>query len=275
MQWYYAVNGKQNGPVDEAALRVLAQEGKLGRDDLVWNTSMGNQWSKAGTVPGLFGDVPVSPGGVAASAVPGAPATPASSAGYESRTPNRDLMAQARQCLAGKWGLAVGVVLVNGLIGVVAGFVPFIGWMISLAITGPLMLGMATVFLAIARSESTEFSQLFDGFKRFGTAFMAYLLMGVFTLLWFLLLIVPGIIAALSYSMTFFILRDNPDMGAMEAIDLSKQVMQGNKWKYFCLQWRFFGWSLLCLFTLGIGYLWLWPYVLASQAKFYEDLQAG
>lgn len=271
MQWYYAVNGKQNGPVDEAVLRVLAQEGKLGRDDLVWNASMGDQWSKAATVPGLFGEAP-SPGGGAA---PGAPVTSSPASDYASRTPNRELMAQARQCLAGNWGLAVGVVLVNGLIGVVAGFIPFIGWMISLAITGPLMLGVATVFLAIARSEAAEFGQLFDGFKRFGTAFVAYLLMGVFTFLWFLLLIVPGIIAALSYSMTFFILRDNPDMGAMEAIDLSKQVMQGNKWKYFCLQWRFFGWSLLCLLTLGIGYLWLWPYMLASQAKFYEDLRAG
>jgi uncharacterized membrane protein len=75
--------------------------------------------------------------------------------------------------------------------------------------------------------------------------------------------------------MTFFILRDNPEIGAMEAIDASKQMMLGNKWKYFCLQCRFLGWALLCVPTLGIGCLWLWPYILASNAKFYEDLRAG
>ena len=89
-----------------------------------------------------------------------------------------------------------------------------------------------------------------------------------------LLLIIPGIIAALSYAMTYYIIVDNESIGALEAIRQSKEMMRGNKWKLFCLGLRFFGWSLLCLLTLGIGYLWLIPYMAISFAKFYGDISS-
>ena len=90
-----------------------------------------------------------------------------------------------------------------------------------------------------------------------------------------LLLIVPGIIAAISYSMAFFIQRDNPDMKAMEAIDASKKMMYGYKWKYFCLGLRFLGWFILGILSCGIGFLWILPYLYISTAKFYIDLKAN
>ena len=135
--------------------------------------------------------------------------------------------------------------------------------------------GLAIVFLTLARSQGATFGMMFDGFMRFGTAFAAYLLMAIFVLLWALLLIVPGIIASLSYSMTYYIIRDDPTVGALEAIGRSKKMMRGSKWKFFCLQWRFLGWALLCLLTLGIGFLWLAPYMMTSMARFYEDLKQG
>lgn len=273
MQWYYATNGQQNGPVDESALFQLAREGKLRPDDLVWNVNMGNQWAKASTVSGLF--AAPDGGGAQISAAPTPQAAGAAAGSHPSATPNRDLMAQARQRLSGNWGLAIGVVVVGGLISFVASVLPLVGWAVNMAISGPLTLGLAAFFLAVARSDSPSFGLLFEGFKRFGTGLLAYLLVSIFTLLWCLLLIIPGIIASLSYSMTFFVLRDNPDLGAMEAIDLSKQMMKGSKWKYFCLQWRFLGWALLCLPTLGIGFLWLWPYIMTSNARFYEDLRGS
>ena len=95
----------------------------------------------------------------------------------------------------------------------------------------------------------------------------------LFTFLWTLLLIIPGIIAVLSYSMTFYILADDNSIGAMEAIDKSKKMMDGYKWKYFCLGLRFIGWSLLCILTLGIGFLWLLPYMQVSVVKFYDDIK--
>jgi uncharacterized membrane protein len=271
MQWYYAVNGQQVGPVEQDVMEALVRDGKVKPDDLVWNASMGTQWVKASTVPGL---------GIRREGIPGVTEPPpmvewSDAATFVSRTANRDLMTQARDCLSGNWGLAVGVVVVGGIISMVAQFIPILGILISLVIGGPLALGIATVFLTIARSEGAEFGMLFDGFKRFATALGAYLLMLLFTLLWTLLFIVPGIIAAIAYSMTFFILRDDPTVGALDAITRSKKMMKGNKWKYFCLQWRFFGWALLCVLTLGIGFLWLQPYMMTSSARFYEDLKQG
>jgi uncharacterized membrane protein len=90
-----------------------------------------------------------------------------------------------------------------------------------------------------------------------------------------LLLIVPGIIAAISYSQTFYILADDPGMDAISAIDKSKKMMRGYKWKYFCLGLRFIGWALLCILTLGIGLFWLDTYMQTSFAKFYDDVKAN
>ncbi|MBV1888515.1 MAG: DUF975 family protein, partial [Urechidicola sp.] len=84
---------------------------------------------------------------------------------------------------------------------------------------------------------------------------------------------IPGIIAALSYSMTFFIIADDESIKPMDAIDESKRMMDGHKWKLFEMYIRFFGWSVLCLLTLGIGFLWFIPYMHVSLAKFYDDLK--
>jgi uncharacterized membrane protein len=89
------------------------------------------------------------------------------------------------------------------------------------------------------------------------------------------LLIVPGIIAAISYSMTFFIIADDRTISPLDAITKSKKMMYGYKWKYFCLCWRFLGWAILCMFTLGIGIFWLVPYVQVSVSKFYDDIKGG
>ena len=127
-------------------------------------------------------------------------------------------------------------------------------------------------FLSLSRNQDAKLEQLFGGFSRFGTAFCAYLLQAIFVFLWMLLLIIPAIIAALSYAMTYYIISDNESIGALDAITASKELMRGNKWKLFCLGLRFIGWSLLCLLTFGIGYLWLMPYMATSFAKFYDDI---
>ena len=78
--------------------------------------------------------------------------------------------------------------------------------------------------------------------------------------------------AGLSYAMTFFILADDDTVGPRQAISKSKEMMTGNRWKLFCLTCRFWGWSLLCVLTCGIGFIWLFPYMAISMAKFYDDL---
>lgn len=101
----------------------------------------------------------------------------------------------------------------------------------------------------------------------------AYLLMCLFIFLWTLLLIIPGIIKALAYSMTPFILQDFPELSVNQAINLSQKMMKGHKFDYFWLGLSFIGWILLGLLTLGIGYIWLIPYMYTSYAAFYEEVK--
>ena len=191
-----------------------------------------------------------------------------------SMTPNAELMTRAREALQGKWGLAAGVflVLIVILCGVQA--IPEAGPFLPLILSGPFSVGLAAFSLALSRGEEANMQQLFSGFqKNFGVNVAAYILISVFVLLWTLLLIIPGIIAAMSYSMTYYIMADENLTDPFEAIKKSKTMMDGNKWKLACLSGRFIGWMLLCVLTLGVGYFWLGPYMNISYAKFYDDIK--
>ena len=135
------------------------------------------------------------------------------------------------------------------------------------------VLSIASFSLSISRNGTPKLTQIFEGFNQFGRILVAYLLMILFIMLWSLLLIVPGIIAAISYSQTFYILIEDDSIEPLDAIEKSKQLMNGFKWKYFCLCFRFLGWALLCVLTFGIGFLWLAPYMQVSFARFYDDLK--
>jgi len=190
-------------------------------------------------------------------------------------TSNKDLMKQARESLSGRWGLAVGAFFVYFLILVAVSLVPILGSIVTLLIGGALALGIATFWLTIARNEDAKLEMIFSGFSNFGKALGLYLLRAIFILLWMLLLIIPGIIASISYALAFFLMSDDPNIGVMEAIDKSKKMMYGYKWKYFCLNLRFLGWILLAILSLGIGLLWVVPYIQVSFAKFYDDVKAN
>ena len=183
---------------------------------------------------------------------------------------NSQFRAAARSQLRGDWLPTVGASLVYAVLINLASMVFFVGIFI---VGGPLTLGFCGYFLRKARGEKAEIENLFEGFKTFGTSFLLYLMEMIFIFLWSLLLIIPGIIKSLSYSMAFFILRDNPGMGSMEALNASKKMMHGYKKKLFYLYLSFIGWALLGLLTLGIGYLWLIPYIYLSTANFYENLK--
>ncbi len=189
---------------------------------------------------------------------------------------NTELMKLAKESLNGKWGLAIGTFLVYEL--VIGGFqqasenYPYTS-LILLFVAGPLAVGISVFSLNISRNNEARFEQIFGGFYNLKTSIIAYLLVVLFTVLWTLLLIIPGIIAAISYAMTFYIIADNPNVEAMDAIDKSKKMMDGYKLKYFYMGLRFFGLALLCILTLGIGFLWLIPYAHVTFAKFYDDIK--
>lgn len=270
MQWYYTKHGQRFGPVDEAELRRLARMGQMMPDDLVWNAAFGDTWASASSVEGLF----TAPPAFAVSAASGADSPPPPPDREPGSTHNRDLMRMARESLQTHWWLAVGVAfLYQAVLSATSWLIPVFGPIASMIITGPLAVGLCLVFLSLARRTKAGVEQLFKGFNQFGTALCAQLLMSLFIFLWMLLLIVPGIIAGYAYSMTFYIIADDPSVKASDAITRSKEMMRGNKWKLFCLYWRFFWWILLCILTLGIGFLWLIPYMQTAMAHFYEDVR--
>jgi len=177
-----------------------------------------------------------------------------------SQTENKELMAQGWNSFTRHWGIGIGGVIVYSLI--VAGIqvIPVLGIIISLVIAGSMMIGLNTLNLAIARGEIAQISQIFEGFSTFKTALIAYLLQFLFILLWTLLLIIPGIIAAYSYAMTFYILADDKTIGARDAIAKSKQMMEGNKAKLFFLTLRFMLWVIIPIVLLGIVFALIIPH---------------
>ncbi|MBR6606854.1 MAG: DUF975 family protein [Prevotella sp.] len=146
--------------------------------------------------------------------------------------------------------------------------------LLATLITLPLSYGILVLFLDFARGEKIENSKLFDGYKYgFQRIFTTGLLQLIYTVLWYLLLIIPGIIKSYSYSMTYYILKDNPELKNNAAIEKSMQMMDGHKMDLFLLHLSFIGWAILCLLTMGIGFIFLIPYIYTAQAHFYEDLK--
>ena len=185
---------------------------------------------------------------------------------------NSQIIAEAKASLSGRWGISIGGFLIYNVILAILQNIPFIGGIGALILGGPMVLGLIYFSLKIARDQEPDIELLFNGFKDFGKALGTYLLMVLYIFAWTLLLIIPGIIKAISYSQTFYILSQDTSIGSEEAILKSMKMMEGHKMRYFLLGLNFIPWVLLCILTLGIGFLWLIPYIHVSYAKFYIDL---
>ncbi len=190
-----------------------------------------------------------------------------------SPTPNAELMAQARVSLADKWHAAALATFVYILIVGIVQVVPVLGLIISLAISGPMIVGFTAYMLSVSRGGSPDIQVVFSQFSNFVKTLLLYLLSTIIIMVGMILLIIPGIIASLALAMSYFVMVDNPNMGVVEAATASYNMMNGNKWKLFCLYCRFIGWAILCCFTLGIGFLWLLPYIMVSSSKFYDEIK--
>lgn len=251
-----------------------------------------------------------------------------------------DFRADAREALRGRWPIAILTGFVASLIGahiatsgggssnsnndstravvrdfqatefwlqyrtlIIAAIVLLVIWLIvTIVIGGAGKLGYATFNLKLVDNKDVALADLFSQFHRLGDGFCMNFLMGLYTLLWTLLFIIPGLIKTYSYAMTPYILAENPGMTATDAITESRRIMDGNKWRLFCLGFSFIGWGLLCaaptliaLFIVSriaietqslavllwiipasipsyIGSLFLTPYQEAAWAAFYRDV---
>ncbi len=173
--------------------------------------------------------------------------------------------------LSGLWLPAVVATLIYALLGAAAGSL----YGLSLLIVGPLNVGYVLFIMKIMDEKQADYNRLFAGFNNYVNTLVAGLLYTVIVGIGFVLLIVPGIIAACGLSMTFIIMAENDKISGVDALQMSWNMMKGHKWGYFCLNFRFFWWILLCLITCGIAALWVEPYMEAAYINFYRNLKYG
>lgn len=187
-----------------------------------------------------------------------------------------DIKEKSKKDIKGKIGLLFLCELIIYCLIVVceiSAILPIIGVVLT-TIVGPIIqYGRVPIYLNVSRSKKVEVKNIFDGFNNFGNVWCTSFLVGFFTLLWSLLFIIPGIIKAYSYSMSLYIINDNPNMKAIDAIKKSEEIMNGHKMDLFILHLSFLGWMLLGLLTLGILYIWVIPYYYTAIANFYNSIK--
>lgn len=170
------------------------------------------------------------------------------------------------------WLLAVLVLVVEGAIVSALAFTA-VG---SLLVMGGLTYGIARIFVKVMRGNAKiDIVSLFDGFREnFGQTFLLGLLSSLFTALWSILFVIPGIIKYYSYSMAFYIQQDEENKDWKYCLDKSISMMKGHKWQLFCLDLSFIGWYILGAIFFGVGMLFVMPYHETAKANFYEALRA-
>ncbi len=139
--------------------------------------------------------------------------------------------------------------------------------------TSTLSVGFYSYILKMTRQEEYKKEEIFCFVKDILPITAIGILMMVFTFLWGILLIIPGVIAALSYSMVFYLYIENKERSPMEYLTLSKEMMKGYKWNYFVFAFSFLGWIFLSIITLGIALIWTIPYIIISQTVYYDELK--
>lgn len=189
----------------------------------------------------------------------------------------QQLKAQAKEQIKGKIGVLIAVTLVIGAITAAASFIanliPGVGLAVSIIVTPAFALSTIRIYLMVVRGGTPEVKNCFDGFDDFFSAFKVTFLVGIYTFLWSLLFIIPGIVKGYSYSMAMYVLADNKGKSARECIAESKAMMEGHKMELFVLDLSFIGWYLLCCLTCGLASLYVVPLLNATHANVYETIK--
>ncbi len=198
-----------------------------------------------------------------------------------------ELKEKAKRSLDGRYGSVILALIVVSLITSVIAGIPYgicyyykvdkvttlsIVHCVSIFLNCIIGIGMYYYYLKISRDEEATISDIFSKVNLFIPYFIISILTSIFIALWSILFIIPGIIASYAYSQVQFILLDNPEISPLEAIRKSKEMMHGHKMDLFVLNLSFLGWAILGIFTFGLLYLWLGPYMSVTLANFYNDL---
>lgn len=335
MNWYYEKDGEQSGPVGDDALQELFNSGAITVENLVWKKGMAD-WEPYGQVFAAASVLGPSKCPTCGAHVDASALIPTGdrqvcpecrdqyaqglregmsqpvrigSRGTGGMTPNRELRAMARESLSGNWLLAALVTFLYLVLQQASGIIPLVGWLVQLAIAGPLALGYMAYMIGLIRREPVEVGSLFSGFSDFLRGFGIYFVTtvlaslaafaaaipgGIMLVLAFQAngvdtfeahpMFLPGLVVAiipavcvsvfmyLRYSLVYFIANDEPDRGAIATIRKSVEMMRGHKVKLLLLYLSFIGWFILGMMALFIGVFWSMAYMWAALAAFYEDL---
>ena len=173
------------------------------------------------------------------------------------------------------WLIAVVVILIQGALSYLVNVIPGVGQIATILISGPMAYGVASMFIKQTRTgEPMNIPDIFNGFRDdFSNTFLIGLMTTLFTMLWSLLFVIPGIVKAYSYSMAMYIKNDNPDYDWRKCIDESQEMMSGHKADLFMLDLSFLGWMIVGTLCAGVGVFWVNAYMSAAHAQFYEDLR--
>ncbi len=189
-----------------------------------------------------------------------------------------ELKAAAKSQIKGKIGILFLITLIIGVLsffaGLILGLIPVVGSFVSTIIVTPAFaLSIYKVYLNIAAGGTPTAGDSFEGFNDFWAAFKVTFLVGLFTFLWSLLFVIPGIVKFYAYSMSMYVLAENKGKPALECINESKKMTNGHKADLFVLDLSFIGWLLLGSITFGLAYIWVAPYIQATKANVYNSLK--
>lgn len=189
-----------------------------------------------------------------------------------------ELKSMAKEQIRGNIGILFVVTLViavvSGIASALLSLIPVVGFLLAAVIVTPAFsLSLVRVYLALAKGVKPQAKDAFSGFDDFWSAFKVTFLVGLYTFLWSLLFVIPGIVKGISYSMAMYVLAENKGMSATECINASKEMTNGHKMDLFVLSLSFIGWMILGSITLGIAYIWITPYMQATFTNAYNSLK--
>mgnify|MGYP003305130217 CR=1 FL=1 len=140
---------------------------------------------------------------------------------------------------------------------------------------GPLTYGLYRLLISTVNYKKVDLNDVASGVtEAFANSIVLYFLQTLFTMLWSLLFVIPGIVKSYSYAMAMYIQQDDPSKEGRECIEESRLMMDGHKWQLFCLDCSFIGWYLLGALCLGVGIFFVLPYHQLARTNFYLALKA-
>tara|TARA_B110000879_G_scaffold118005_1_gene156824 strand:- start:1006 stop:1584 length:579 start_codon:yes stop_codon:yes gene_type:complete len=183
------------------------------------------------------------------------------------------LMRKARTLLEPHWILAIGVCLANAVMVAAPAELDSYGEIVSLLLAGPLQLGLCFFFLNLVKGKETRFELLFEGFKPLLTVLLAYAIITALTVIGLILLLVPGIVVALGFSMTYYIIAEDPEISFQTALEQSWKLTDGYKMELLELNLRFIPWYLLGLLCFIVGVFAVVPWHNTTLTLYYQYLK--